>query len=398
MTRLLLLTACMGSLVAQGGLLDRFRARQHEDRQGMLDQVKWQHTLWTSPEYPVGVYTADIIKAGFFVSFITADVVLYNQLVKRAVNNTMHMISHDLDGLIGVLEKVKASEARFEERMAFAVYQGETTISATKKKQLICNPLRRYLDTHHRLAVLFDRNTIMALGARWCWDRASCWMEQRMLVQPPSLIERLVGSSKDEEFLQTYEQAYVQGEVAATTPYSSSTTVKGATFFLSPFLALRANLRSGNTSFGIQKLGLYNSFLKTGLPVWLFSQGVQTLVELIELAGAVSIFDRSTRYHWIRYVVAHRAELLRLLYAYRAVQENPIAEEAHVQLIKQELYQFVEAGYARQSLLPGASLRSWWGAQNQSNYAMNEWLRYATLALLALKSAYWLGSSIEPLL
>ncbi len=378
----------------QAGVIDGLKKDKAARRAAEITTIKQQNTLLTSEGYSVGVYKQDLVNAAFFMSYIAADTLLYNKLLERTVSHTMQAIMQDIDGLIAVLERTKRSEDRFEERMAFAVYQGEDHMSVDKKKRVLFTPLRRYLNTHHAMDSVFDSKTLYALKLRWLFDRISCLVEQGLVVPPPSKLELVLGISSDPELRQVHESAYVykKGELVPTkeAPYSATTMVKALGFMVRPFMALRAGLRTGHTSFNMSKLSFYNRWFGTGLPEWLFSQSVRTLLEFVELAGAVSFFNEANRFHWIRFVVPRRYELLRLLYAYRSVVEDPMGQEAYVHLIRDEIKDFVQRGYTRSSGLSGATLRQWWSSQGRSTRKMGWWFRYATLAILGLKSAHYI--------
>ena len=384
-----------GTVYSQGGIVGKYHQGKEVERAELIAAIKRQNTLLTSSEASIGLYKKDLINAAFFASYLYADSLLYKQLVAGTVDKTMRAIIEDIDGLIAVLERTKASEDRFEERMAFAAYQGESSMSKGRKKRVMFNPLRRYLNTHHNVDSVMNREVLSALALRWGWDRLSCWAEQAMVVRSPSLIGKLVDSEEGS----AHDNAYVyEGDNLVTAqyaPYSATTAVKAVAFIMSPFTVLRASLRTGHTSYRVGKLAFYNRILGTGLSEKLFSQGVRTLLECIELGGAVSFFNEANRYHWIGFVVERRYKLLRLLYAYRYVLEDPTGEEAHVKLIEDEIRDFVERGYTRTSWLPGVALRQWWSSQGRSSANMGGWLRYATLAILGLKSAHWIYNMIE---
>jgi hypothetical protein len=387
----LLLVLCVTASLRGSILEDYYRERENRRAQ-TIATIKWQNTLLTRPEYPVGIYKNDLVNAGFLVSFIAADMLLYNELKKWLIDTTMRELIDDLDGLIATLERTQASERRFEERMALAV--NDTSLSIEAKKSILANPLRRYL-SRHSLDHLRSKKILSALGFRLLWDRLSCWLEREMVIPPPSLVTQLLGLETDNELRLAHERAYLCDKLAVSTPYSATTAVKTMVFLVSPFMALRANFRTGNTSFGLSNLGLFNRFLGTGLPEWLFSQGAQSVLELIELAGAVSFFVQSNRYHWITYAVEHRSEFLGLLYTYRQILEDPAVEEAQVKRSEQEIRIFIKKGYTRTSILPGVSVRHWWSSQEQSELNLSDWLGYATLAILALKSADLLGTMVS---
>ena len=360
----------------------------------LIDRIKHQNILYTSPDYSVGLYKQDLVNAGFFANYIMADSLLYKKLMAGTVDKTMRAIIKDLDGLIAVLERTKNSEDRFEERMAFTAYQGDTSLSKGRRRYALFNPLRRYLNRVHNVDSVMNSRVLYALALRWGWDRVSGWLEKELVVPPLSVAEQFIGLSNDVALREAHVNAYVyEGDDLVRThyaPYSATTLVKGVAFVASPFMALRASLRSGRTSYRVGRLAFVSRMLGAGLPEKLFSQGVKTLLELVELGGSVSFFNEANRYHWIRFVVQRRYELLRLLYAYRYVLEDPTGEEAHVTLIKQEIYDFVKRGYTRTSWLPGVTLRQWWSSQGRSSRTVGSWLRYATLAIMGIKSAHWI--------
>ncbi len=388
MKRWLRICIMMGSYLGSNSA-----SAQEERRQQLIDRIKKQNTLLTSDEYPIGVYNQDLVNAGFFMSYLVADTMLYKVLRDRTADATMKAIVRDLDGLIAVLEHTKHAEDRFEERMAFAAYQGDTTMSVDKKRMVLFNPLRRYLNVHHRVDSLFSKKTLSALGLRWLYDRLTSLVEKEFVVRAPSVLDQLVGSlDQDVQYAHTHAFTVGDGERTALerAPFSATTGVKLLGFFVSPLVTFRASMRSGALSYGVWRLSVLNRLLGTGLPEGLFSQTVESVVEALELAGAVSFFNDLMRYHWIRFVVKRRYELLRLLYAYRYVLEDPTGQEHHVHLIEDEIRDFVTKGFSRNTLLPGASLQEWWSSQGKSTGHLTVLLRYATLALLGLKSAHWL--------
>lgn len=368
-------------------------------QESTIAALKKQNILWTSQDGPVGLYNQDISNGLFLGAFIAADMVLYNKLMKLTINKTMQAITKDLDHFISVLENTQASEERFEERMAFAAYQGDTTMSVSKKKQLIYTKLRRYVLDHHTLGSVLQRQILSALAMRWGWDRVTSWLESELMVPAPSLLVRALGLTWQPEVLKTFETAYqYEGDQVVPlkrAPMSLTMAYQLGAFLVSPFMTMRASMRMGQTSFSLDRMGWVNRLLGTGLSEKLFSQGVKTLLEGIELAGAVSFFEQRNKITWTKYVVEHHTELLRLLTAYRNVLEDPRGKEAHVHLMYQELKDFVEEGYRSTSTISGASLRDWWSSQYQSTNNVGSWLRNATLALFVVKSAYWLYDSIR---
>ena len=386
------LCAVMGAQCSKGDVVEGYRQGKEVKQAKLISAIKNQNTLLTPAESPVGIYKQDLVNAGFLASYMIADSLLYKKLIARTIESTMNAIMKDIDGLISILETTKASEDRFEERMAFAAYQGENTLSEKRKKRTIFNPLRRYLNTQHVAGSVMDRKVLSALGFRWVWDRFFSLIEQELVVAPPSALEQSLGIG-DRALMHAHTKAYVsRGDALVPlehAPYSATTGVKALAFLMSPFMALRASLRTGHTSYRFSRLAYINKMVGAGLSEKLFSQGVKTALEFIELGGAVSFFDEANRYQWMGFVVDRRYELLRLLYAYRFVLENPTGEEAHVVLIEDEIREFVMTGYTRTGSLPGAALRQWWSSQGLSSGSVGSWLRYATVAILGIKSAHW---------
>ncbi len=359
-----------------------------------VDAVKRQNTLLTSPDSLVGIYKQDLVNAVFFVNHMVADSLLYNKLVERSVTHTMHEVFKDIDGLIDVLEQTKRSEDRFDERMAFAAFHGERYMSVKKKRRVLFNPLGRYLVQHHGVKTALNGKTLKVLALRWGWDRASSIAEQALVVPSPSWLSRFLAVGSD-ELQKAHSQAFVyQGEELMPVeyaPYSATTFVKGLGFLVSPFMAFRSSLRTGYASFKVSQLSFFNRALGTKLPGWLFTQGIITALECVELIGAVSFFNKINTMKWVHFAVDRRYELLRLLYAYRHVVEDPTGHEEHVILIRDEIRDFIKKGYLRKKWLPSV----WWTSQYKSSQSLGSGFWYATLAILCLKGANLLCSKIQ---
>ncbi len=162
-----------------------------------IDRIKHQNILYTSPDYSVGLYKQDLVNAGFFASYIMADSLLHKKLMAGTVDKTMRAIIKDLDGLIAVLERTKNSEDRFEERMAFTAYQGDTSLGKGRRRYALFNPLRRYLNRVHKVDSVMNSRVLYALALSWGWDRVSGWLEKELVVPPPSVADQFIGLSND---------------------------------------------------------------------------------------------------------------------------------------------------------------------------------------------------------
>lgn len=376
-----------------------------------LDWIKWQNTLLTSPNSSVGLYKRDFIESGLLAADIYADVQLYNALTKRRIEHIMVALLDDTDGMIDVLKQVIDSAARYEERMSNMSTFAQMFANHVRSRNILLNPLRRYLDEHHVLIKginPFNRITLVPLLARWGWEKASSWIENKLIAKPAwqkqgSVTDMLTQSQFFPKF-EAHRSAYQsnpEGDLYEVSrdldnPVGVTTGLIGLTSLitLNPFRGLRKYVaRYGYEDASLQRLlgniSWVNRFGGLGIPNFLFTKTAKLGLEVLGIGFSAKCYDAINNTRWKNFVIQHREKLLRKLLAYRRALAHASSGEDKVMKAKQSLRKLVEEGHNSSGWIPGTALSEWWATREEGKKSIQNALYYGAAALVSLKLGHW---------
>ncbi len=392
-----------------------------EAAQKEIDDIKWQNTLLVSdPSGLVGIYKSDFIKSGLLIASIVADVKLYNELTRRRKEHIIDAMLSDIDMFIALLKRVNESEARYDERMASMSAFAQVFTDRDRGRDILLNPLRRYLVENHTLVkgyMPFTSETIVPLVARWGLEKLFVLLEKKLLVRTrwadvwediwslnvSGLGKRVIDPRFQENFdarrfayqpnqaghlvpLKTNVLEVTEG-LGIGVPFSFTTALKTLMFIVNPIKALQ-KLLYPTTSTWLGGLSLANKVSGFGLPDFLFSDAAKFGLEVVSIGFSAKYYDMINTSKWGTYVLQNRDELLRILYGYRRALDNASSGEDAIAQAKQGIRDFVEQGHESTGLIPGASL-DWWKVRAEGRGYVHKWLRYGAATLLALKFGHW---------
>ncbi len=392
-----------------------------EDAQTEIDALKWQNTLLTDPNNFVGLYKSDFIKTGFMVADIYADVKLYRELTRRRIERIISFLLSDVDSFIALIERVNESEARYEERMASMSAFAQMFTDQVRGRDILLNPLRRYLVDNHSLVkgyMPFNRDTLVPLVARWVAEKASAWAEGQLLVKSLWTDENLhtlaglrkfIQNPKLEENLFARRNAYqpdlaghlqpvkagssdgmfsdCKAQVSENVPWSVSKVLTALTLFINPIRGFTKLTALGTANPWLSRVA--NKCLGLGLPEFIFSDTVRLGFEVVDMGLSAKLYDSINSAKWVSYVLENRDDLLKILYAYRRALTNASSGEDALVKAEQQVREYVEKGHGSSGWLPGSSLSEWWTSRDGGMGRVNKYMRYGAVALMTLKLGFW---------
>lgn len=381
---------------------------EDEETQKEIDEIKWQNTLLTDPTNFVGLYKGDFIQSGLLIADILADVKLYNVLTRRRIEHIINSILSDIDMFIALLKQVNESEARYEERMAGISAFAQMFIDQVRGRDILLNPLRRYLVDNHSLMkgyMPFNRETIAPLMARWVAERASDWVQGKLLV-PSVFSDMNTWTAKDvmKKFanprilenldarrcaFQPNKAGYLVAFKPEEAPFSVTAGLKALLFLINPIKAIQKLTYTDTSNPWIWRAWFANKVAGLGLPEFIFSDPVKHLCEVAGIVIAAKRFDAINTSKWGTYVLQNRDDLNHLLLDYRHALDNASSGDTVIAQAAQAIREFVEKGHESSSWIPGTELSAWWMVRDEGRNDIHSLLRNGIAALLVLKLGHW---------
>ncbi len=378
------------------------------EAQKEIDEIKWQNTLLTDPTNLVGLYKGDFVQSGLLVADILADVKLYNVLTRRRIEHIINSILSDIDIFIALLKKVNESESRYEERMEGMSEFAQMFIDQVRGRSILLNPLRRYLVDNHSLMrgyMPFTRETIAPLMARWAAERATDWMQGKLLV--PSVfsdinrltaidvMKKITNARILENFdarrsaFQPNKAGYLVALKPEEAPFSVTAGLKSLLFLINPIKAIQKLTYSDTSNPWIWRAWFANKVGGFGLPEFIFSDPVKHLCEVAGIVKAAKRFDAINSSRWGTYVLQNRDDLNHLLLNYRHALDNASSGDTVIAQAAQAIREFVEKGHESSSWIPGTELSAWWMVRDEGRNDVHSFLRNGIAALLVLRLGHW---------
>ncbi len=356
--------------------------------------LKWQNTLLTPGQWPVGIYVRDLIEGPKIAIDLAADILMYKNLLKRRVNTLYSHIVGQHQEILAVLEQVKQGQENYER-----VYEELTPIARynTNKQALLdaaLNPLRSYVSGKHTLVGYnpFTKNTILPIVLRFIWQKIGNGIVDGLLVD----------DTLDDRFFYAYEKnaAGKRVPIKIKTEAQNGTVEEDylfppplsvtniANLVLNPVRSSLANWRKSINTFFMSCLRRpMNLNVKplVGIPSFISSPEFKFISELGAVAFAAQIFDQINSYYWQQYVVENKEKLLDILENYKQALSTLGKGSEEVSYWEQKIRKFIIRGHTPPSVMPGTMLRRWWDTLKGGQMKSFKYLSYVVVAGMCIK-------------
>ena len=342
------------------------KAKEEEVKQ-QEQKVREQNTLLGSYR-DIGLYKKDLYQVPLLGAEIYADVLFYNELIKRRKKVICEKLIEDPRGLIEKLEQVNEKEKEWEKQLDEANAFGKALLNNENARNIFLHPLRQYVVENH---VLFGFSPVNKLSLipvllRWLSQKGLDFARKK-LIEKDRLMEDTPGDPMSISY--SLFSAYKQKEDGTLErvedpPISLSMIVTGAVglikFISNPGVSLLTSDSSAEDSpkKGLFSLESLNDRHNLHIPRFFFSSKGKLLIEYLTLSYVALYFDELTTDIWADFVCKNRIKLLGKLKAYVKALDVEGKEDDLIEA-EAKLRKFVDKGHQPQGFMPTTLYGQW---------------------------------------
>ncbi len=375
---------------------DQAKREEFEAKEASL---KWENTLLTPANWKFGWYNRDFVEAGFIGAGIVADVMLYQQLLKRRLDVVLQSLKTDYNAFIKIIKAVNTAEEKYEEQYEEKSALGKLFTNDKNNRAALVAPMKKYIADKHKYVGFWglSKTTLVPLLLRWGFDKVSDFLENSIIsndaYKPYHMFKKLIATDGRRPTEWRAFQRTDRGDLvpAEKTPFSFINIARLVQWMYNPTYVMA---KMGAPNF-VQRIKFMSTIGGVQIPKFLLSEATQLGIEIIGLGFAAKNFDAMNSLMWSDYCTAHREALLSALEDYKTAKENPAMAEQSLAQAEQKLKDFVHAGHEKKSWLPGAFLRQWWTSRASGEAWIPTWTTVGLAAVLGVKAYMWYKKSSQ---